>query len=75
MATISSFPGDPTKHPSGADRDWRCESCGKRLGIVRANRLHIQFARGPDYFVSLPAVAKCRGCGSLNELVAIGAAR
>jgi len=47
---------------------WRCRRCGKLLGIVEQNRLHIQFARGHQYFVGMPATSVCRGCKTLNEL-------
>jgi len=52
-------------------RQWRCRRCGKLLGIVEENRLHIQFARGHQYLVGLPATSACRGCKTLNELATL----
>lgn len=47
--------------------EWRC-ICGKLLGVIEKGRLHINFARGHQYFVGFPASTVCRGCGTLNEL-------
>ena len=47
---------------------WRCSRCGKLLGVLMGQRLQIQFARGHDYLVSLPATATCRDCHALNEV-------
>ena len=47
---------------------WLCTGCGKVLGSRRGGRLHINFARGYKYIVSLPATAVCLRCGILNEL-------
>lgn len=49
-------------------RQWRCTRCDKLLGICRDGRLHVRFARGHEYLASLPVVATCRGCGTLNRL-------
>ena len=49
-------------------RDWHCTDCGKLLGKVESDRLHIQFARRYRYVTSLPATGVCPGCGTLNEL-------
>ena len=48
--------------------EWRCKQCGKLLGEVEGTRLHLKFAKGYDYLVSLPATSVCRKCHSLNEL-------
>ena len=55
--------------PPNASRscDWRCTRCAKLLGVCRDGRMHLRFARGHDYLVSLPATATCRGCGTLNQ--------
>jgi hypothetical protein len=50
------------------ERDWRCVRCGKLLGRLEGDRLHIQFARGHQYVVGLPVSSVCRGCSTLNEL-------
>jgi len=50
--------------------EWRCVQCGKLLGVIREERLHIKFARGHEYLVGFPATSVCRGCHSLNELAA-----
>ncbi len=49
-------------------RDWRCARCGKLLGVVDGERIHIRFARGHEYLVGLPTTSVCRSCGALNEL-------
>jgi len=49
-------------------REWRCASCGKLLGVLDRDRLHIRFARGHEYIVGFPATTVCRGCRTLNEL-------
>lgn len=49
-------------------REWRCTSCGKLLGVLNRDRLHIRFARGHEYLVGFPATTVCRGCRTLNEL-------
>lgn len=51
------------------ERDWRCMRCGKLLGRLEGDRLHIQFARGHQYVVGLPVSSVCRGCSTLNELL------
>lgn len=48
---------------------WRCKQCGKRLGDVKGNRLHIRFSRGHQYIVGFPATVVCRDCETLNEVV------
>ncbi|TWT40479.1 hypothetical protein RAS1_41900 [Phycisphaerae bacterium RAS1] len=50
------------------DREWRCSRCGKLLGMLEGQRLHISFARGHEYFVGFPVTTLCRACGALNEL-------
>lgn len=50
------------------DNQWRCSQCKKLLGIIRDGRLHLKFARGPDYLVGFPATGACRNCKTLNEL-------
>ena len=52
----------------GGGGEWRCEACGKLLGMVKGKRVHIRIARRQEYIVSGPASAVCRGCGQLNEL-------
>ena len=51
-----------------SEREWRCEECGKLMGTLKGDRLHIRFARSHEYRVSLPAAGICRGCHRLNEL-------
>ena len=48
-------------------REWRCIRCGKLLGVVVGNRIHLRFTRGHEYIVTFPASGTCRGCGTLNE--------
>ena len=50
--------------------EWRCSGCGKLLGLRKADRLHIRFARSHEYLVGFPATGTCRCCGTLNELPA-----
>lgn len=50
-------------------REWRCDRCGKLLGVHDGSRLHLRFARGHEYRVGLPALGTCRSCGALNEFV------
>lgn len=55
---------------AGTANDWRCMGCGKLLGVRRDGVMHLSFARGHEYLVSLPATATCRGCGTLNQATA-----
>ena len=55
---------------SRGSTEWRCVCCGKLLGVCRDGRMHLRFARGHEYLVSLPATATCRGCGTLNQAAA-----
>ncbi|WP_423209302.1 hypothetical protein E2976_15010 [Paracoccus yeei] len=55
---------------AGTANDWRCNCCGKLLGVRRDGVMHLSFARGHEYLVSLPATATCRGCGTLNQATA-----
>ena len=48
-------------------REWRCRRCGKLLGVVEGDRLHIQFTRGHQYIVSFPVTTVCLRCKTLNE--------
>ena len=50
------------------EKEWRCSSCGKKLGSLRDGRLHLKFARGHEYLVGFPATSVCRGCRTLNEI-------
>ena len=52
--------------PSTTEREWRCSSCAKLLGVCRDGQMHLRFARGHEYLVGFPVVATCRGCASLN---------
>lgn len=56
-----------TTTPS-TEREWRCNSCAKLLGVCRDGQMHLRFARGHEYLVGFPVVATCRGCGSLNTV-------
>ncbi len=62
---VPAFPRKPAASPA---REWRCRRCGKLLGLVLADRLHLRFARQHEYHAALPASCTCRGCGALNEL-------
>ena len=48
-------------------QEWRCSQCGKLLGVLKGERLHIKFARCHEYLVGFPATGVCRNCGTLNE--------
>ena len=61
-------PAFPRKSAAGVDQEWRCRRCGKLLGLVLSDRLHLRFARQHEYHAALPASCTCRGCGALNEL-------
>ena len=50
------------------EHEWRCGKCGKLMGVHNGARLHIRYAKGHEYLVSVPATGTCRGCGTLNEL-------
>lgn len=54
-------------------QEWRCK-CGKLLGVLDGERLHIRFARGYQYMVGFPVSTVCRNCGALNELDESGVA-
>jgi len=54
------------------EREWRCTRCGKLLGLLEGERLHIRFARGHEYLVGFPATSVCRGCRTLNEAATPG---
>jgi hypothetical protein len=41
------------------------------LGVLKGTRLHIQSARGHEYFVGVPAATVCRACKALNELATL----
>ena len=56
--------------PTSSNAEWRCTRCSKLLGVCRADRMHLRFARGHEYFVGFPVVATCRGCGTLNQATA-----
>ena len=49
------------------DGEWRCTKCGKLLGVVQDERLHLRFSRGHEYMVGFPVTSVCRGCRTLNE--------
>ena len=57
----------PGRNTAVNEEEWRCSHCGKLLGIVRDDRLHLRFARGHEYLVGFPATGVCRGCRTLNE--------
>lgn len=48
--------------------EWRCTKCGKLLGVMHGERLHIKFSRKHEYIARLPAACTCRTCQTLNEL-------
>lgn len=50
------------------EREWRCSRCGKRIGVIQGDRLHIRSVRGHEYLVGFPATCVCRNCRTLNEL-------
>ncbi|MGE8142834.1 hypothetical protein ACQKOE_12735 [Novosphingobium sp. NPDC080210] len=64
-ATQSRHTGTST---SPTEREWRCTSCAKLLGVCREGQMHLRFARGHEYLVGFPVVSTCRGCGSLNKV-------
>ncbi len=49
-------------------KEWRCEHCGKLLGITSGNRLRIRLRREKTYIVGLPAMTTCWRCNAPNEL-------
>ena len=55
---------------TGSLTNWRCRCCGALLGRHAGHRMQITFARGHDYYVTLPVTTRCRTCKSLNELTA-----
>lgn len=70
MATQTTAIPFPTS-PRGDARsltNWRCRSCGALLGRYLDRRMQISFARGHEYYVTLPVTTRCRTCKSLNEL-------
>ena len=77
MPRISSLPLRPARRPSAGARlhapepgarDWRCRCCGRLLGRVRENRLHIKVKGFSEYVASLPCTATCRSCTAINEV-------
>lgn len=58
------------KRMAGTANDWRCNCCGKLLGVRCDGLMHLSFARGHEYLVGFPATATCRGCGTLNQATA-----
>lgn len=76
MPTPTSFrparkvPAGLATRTAGTANDWRCSCCSKLLGVRRDGVMHLSFARGHEYLVSLPATATCRGCGTLNQATA-----
>ena len=48
-------------------KEWRC-SCGKLLGKLENNRLHIRIGREHQYTTGLPASSVCQRCKKLNEV-------
>jgi phage FluMu protein Com len=50
--------------------NWRCRQCGALLGRYLDHRMQITFARGHEFYVTLPVTTRCRRCKSLNELAA-----
>lgn len=46
---------------------WKC-ACGKLLGRLAGDRVHIRLERRTEYVVSRPVTATCRSCGTMNEL-------
>lgn len=59
-----------TRSTTPPKNEWRCTRCDKLLGVCRDGQLHLRFTRGHEYLVSFPAVATCRGCGTLNRATA-----
>ena len=49
------------------EAEWRCRNCGKLIGVVRDDRLHLRFSRGHEYLVGFPVTSACRACRTLNE--------
>ncbi|MFO7900228.1 MAG: hypothetical protein R6V58_14355 [Planctomycetota bacterium] len=58
-----------------ARHEWRCDECGKLLGVAEAGRIHIRFSRGHEYIAGLPVSATCRSCHTLNELTVAAGSR
>ncbi len=63
-----SWTGGTKTSPTTLSSEWRCTRCDKLLGVCRAGRMHLRFARGHEYFVGFPVTAICRCCGTLNEI-------
>ena len=57
-----------TRNVSDSLTNWRCRCCGALLGRYLDHRMQISFARGHEYYVTLPVTTRCRTCRSLNEL-------
>lgn len=55
--------------PAGAE--WRCEGCGRLLGVVAGASLVITFRernkRGRRIVASLPATQQCPDCGTVSR--------
>ncbi len=58
----------PAHRATGRLTAWRCRGCGALLGRYLDRRMQISFARGHEYYVTLPVTTRCRTCKSLNEL-------
>ena len=70
QAASMRLTGATKSQPTTSNSEWRCTRCAKLLGVRREGRIHLRFARGHEYLVSLPATATCRGCGILNRAIA-----
>lgn len=67
MGSIRFLKPGARKISMGRDREWRCKQCGKLLGKIEGDRLHVRFARKHEYLMGPPVTATCWGCGTLNE--------
>jgi len=56
------------RNPKHNECDWRCSGCFKLLGRRLNGHVHVHFARGHQYQMSLPVSALCRSCGTLNAI-------
>jgi len=65
----SPDPGDAQDDGSQQENEWHCIHCGKKLGRLRARRLHLHSSNSSEFLVGLPATCVCSKCQTFNELI------
>lgn len=62
--------GNRDRRNEPTEIEFRCRNrkCGKLIGIIKYERVHLKYSHCPEHHAGFPLTSVCCGCGTHNEL-------